>query len=59
MLGVRSSLAVAYFLQHGLNQVLGNCELVEPISQDYAEKLLNIDCSDLLIVISFPRYVST
>jgi len=57
IIGVRTSYAIAYYLYHCLNQSLGNCELLEPIFQDYAEKMQNIESSDLLIAISFPRYV--
>ncbi|MDR3565791.1 MAG: MurR/RpiR family transcriptional regulator [Negativicutes bacterium] len=56
IVGMRSSFAVAYHLHHGLNQVLGNCKLLKADSGDNIDDIININQSDLVIAITFPRY---
>jgi DNA-binding MurR/RpiR family transcriptional regulator len=56
IVGMRSSFAVAYYLHHALNQILGNCNLLKADSGDNVDTLLNISPSDLIIAITLPRY---
>lgn len=56
MLGARTSHTVSYFLYHGLTQLLGNCQLVDPVSA--IDQFATIKQNDLIIVISLPRYAS-
>lgn len=56
IVGMRSSFAVAYYLHHSLNQILGNCKLIKADSGDNVDTLLNIRPSDLVIAITLPRY---
>lgn len=57
MLGARTSHTVSYFLYHGLIQLLGNCQLVDPVSA--LDQFASIQEGDLIIVISLPRYASS
>lgn len=54
MLGARTSHTVSYFLYHGLTQILGNCQLVDPVSA--IDQLAGVTANDLIIVVSLPRY---
>ena len=56
IVGVRTSFGAAYYLYQGLNQILDNCEILEPGSGDQVERILDISSSDLVIAISLPRY---
>lgn len=56
IVGMRSSFSLAYALNHGLNQVLGNSYLVTNSQGTLDDKVLDITDNDLLIAISFPRY---
>lgn len=59
VVGMRSSFAIAYYLQHELNQILGNCKLVKADSGDNVDTILNLTSSDLVIAITLPRYSKT
>lgn len=54
LFGARTSHTVSYFMYHALNQILGNCVLVDPISQ--IDQLSTATEKDLVIVVSLPRY---
>ena len=56
IIGMRSSFSLAYALHHGLNQLLGNCELVTNSQGALLDKVLHISDKDLLIAICLPRY---
>lgn len=56
IIGMRSSFSLAYALHHGLNQILGNCELVTNSQGTLIDKILDISSDDLLIAICLPRY---
>ncbi len=53
---VRSGLPVAQYLTHGLNRLLGNCDLVVADQTDWIDKIISLTSSDLVIATSFPRY---
>jgi DNA-binding MurR/RpiR family transcriptional regulator len=55
-LGTRTSKPVAQFLNHGFNRLFGNCQLAN--EEEWPEKVTNFSASDLVIIISFPRYSS-
>lgn len=54
--GVRTSFAAAYYLYQGLNQLMGNCELLEPCSGHLVEQTMNITDRDLIVAVCLPRY---
>lgn len=56
IVGMRTSFAAAYYLYQGLNQILDNCEILEPGAGNQVESILDISSSDLIIAISLPRY---
>jgi DNA-binding MurR/RpiR family transcriptional regulator len=56
IVGVRSSFAIAYYLHQTLNQITGNCVLLEAGSGNVAEEIINITRADLVIGITMPRY---
>ena len=56
IIGMRSSFSLAYALHHGLNQLLGNCELVTNSQGALLDRVLHISDQDLLIAICLPRY---
>ncbi|WHY68952.1 MurR/RpiR family transcriptional regulator [Neobacillus sp. SuZ13] len=55
-LGSRTSKPVAQFLNQGFNRLFGNSHL--PNEDEWPEKVTNFSPSDLVIIISFPRYSS-
>jgi len=56
IISMRSSFAIAYYLHHALNQILGNCMLLKADSGDTVDTIINIIPSDLVIAITLPRY---
>ncbi|MEW9674322.1 MurR/RpiR family transcriptional regulator [Ammoniphilus sp. 3BR4] len=53
---VRSGLPVAQYLTHGLNRLLGNCDLIIADQADWIDEVIGLTSSDVIIAISFPRY---
>lgn len=56
VVGMRSSFAPAHFLCYGLNQIVGNCQMLTNSEGTLIEKIFNITAADLLIGICLPRY---
>jgi DNA-binding MurR/RpiR family transcriptional regulator len=54
--GFRKSYSIAYFLQQGLNRIIGKTRLLMTSDGDLFEQLLDSSSGDLLIAVSFPRY---
>ncbi|RXT03925.1 MurR/RpiR family transcriptional regulator [Ammoniphilus sp. CFH 90114] len=53
---VRSGLPVGQYLTHGLNRLLGNCDLIIADQADWIDEVISLTSSDIVIAISFPRY---
>ena len=59
IIGVRSSMALATFLNFHLRNMLHHVRLVEPYSiSEMLEQLVHVGPQDVVISISFPRYSS-
>lgn len=56
IVGIRSSFAIAYYLHQTLNQVTGNCTLLEADSGNIVDEIINMTPADLVIGITMPRY---
>ena len=56
VVGMRTSFGAAYYLYQGLNQIMGNCELLQPGSGHQVEQVMDITDEDLVIVVCLPRY---
>ncbi len=57
ILGARSALALAYFLQHNLSMIMDNIRLIQPMSTgEVFEQLYSVGEEDVVIAFSFPRY---
>lgn len=56
VIGMRSSFSLAHAMHHGLNQLLGNSNLVTNSQGVLDDKVLDMTPNDLLIAISLPRY---
>lgn len=56
IVGIRSSFAIAYYLHQTLNQITGNCVLLEADSGNIVDEIINISPADLVIGITMPRY---
>ena len=54
LIGQRTSYTVSYFLFQALNQILGNCHLIDPISG--IDQLSSATSQDIVIAVSLPRY---
>ena len=54
LIGQRTSYTVSYFLFQALNQILGNCHLIDPISG--IDQLSSATNQDIVIAVSLPRY---
>lgn len=54
--GVRSGMPVAQYLTHGLNRLLGNTKLRNADQSDWIDDVAELDSSDVVIAISYPRY---
>ena len=57
VLGLRSSFAPAYSLAFGLGQIRQNVNLMDLSSGLLAEQAKRLSPKDLMVIISFPRYV--
>jgi len=57
VLGLRSSFAPAYSLAFGLGQIKQNVNLMDLSSGLLAEQAKRLSPKDLMVIISFPRYV--
>ncbi len=57
VLGLRSSFAPAYSLSFGLGQIRQNVNLMDLSSGLLAEQAKRLSPKDLMVIISFPRYV--
>ena len=56
IIGIRSSLAVANYLNEGLNRLGLDCEMVVPDTGRIQAVMARLTPEDLLIAISLPRY---
>lgn len=56
VIGIRGSLSVSIYLNEGLNRIGMECELLNPDSGRLQSILVKMCPSDLLIVVSLPRY---
>lgn len=57
IMGVRSSAALAGFLQYSLKMISDNVKLVETTSgSEMFEEIMGIGADDVMVAISFPRY---
>ncbi len=54
LIGQRTSYTASYFLFQALNQILGNCHLIDPISG--IDQLSSATSQDIVIAVSLPRY---
>lgn len=55
--GQRSSYSVSHYLGYNINRILGNCDFIYNGSVEIIEYLRRISKKDVVIAISFPRYV--
>ena len=57
IIGVRSSSALAAFLNHSFRLIFDNVKFVQTTSgSEMFEQIMNIKSNDVMIAISFPRY---
>ncbi len=56
LLGSRSSIILAEYSAFYLNYIHGDVHLLSRGANDTYDEVVNIDCEDVLIVFSFPRY---
>ena len=56
VMGIRSSLAVANYLNEGLNRLALDCEMIVPDTGRIQAVMARLTPDDLLIAISLPRY---
>ena len=55
--GQRSSYSVSHYLAYNINRILGNCDFIYNGCADIVEYLNRINAKDVVIAMSFPRYV--
>ena len=58
VMGARSCSGVANYLAYNLKRITGKATYINPMSDNISEELIRIRPSDIIIPISFPRYIN-